>query len=179
MVRWKSKNMGAMGIVIDSKGNTGMVSKDVRIEEDQNAGLDLINRRIFIPGEVPSLKNSKVLYLKNKNTKDGGTRKIPAITSSNFVKKYKAESCWYYKLFAQNFRAMLKDKPKPYIIEFQFVREYHDIWDFANMVQMPQDMMVDFKWIEDDNVNVILPMPNVVEPYLINPLRPGVWIKVL
>lgn len=33
--------------------------------------------------------------------------------------------------------------------------------------------------IEDDNVNIMLPMPNTVEPYLINPLRPGVWIKVL
>lgn len=179
MAKWKSKNLAALGIVIDSQGNTGMVSKNVRIEDDENAGLDLINRRIFIPGEVPSLKNSKVLYLKNKNTKDGGTRKIPAMTSSKFVQKYKSETCWHYKLFAQNFRNLLKDKTKPYLIEFQFVREHHDNWDFANMVQMPQDMMSDFGWIEDDNVNIMLPMPNTVEPYIINPLRPGVWIKVL
>lgn len=180
MVRLKSKDLNNMGIVIDgTTGKASIMSKGAMVVEDENTGLDILNRRIFIPGEVRSSKNSKQVFMKNKNDKNGNLKKIPSVTNSEATKKYKSDTCWHYKLFASSFRNLLKDRHTPYIIEFQFVRGKHDKWDFANMVQLPQDMMVEWGWLEDDNVRVMLPVPNIENPFLIDPKRPGVWIKVI
>jgi len=180
MVRLKSSQLNAMGIVINSEGKAQIQSKGAAVVEDNTQGLDILNRRIFISGEVRSSKNSRQLKIVQKRIKSTGQLKtVPISENSNAAKKYKNDTEWYYKLYASNFRRLLQGKTKPYIIEFQFVRAHHSKWDFANMIQIVQDMMVEFGWIEDDNINEILPVPNIANPYLIDTKKPGIWIKVI
>jgi hypothetical protein len=180
MTRMKSKDLQAMCIVIAPNGKASILSKGAPVIEDKNAGLDILNRRIFISGEVRSSKNSRQLKMVTRTIKATGQKKIvPISENSKAAKKYKEDTCWYYKLFASSFRKMLENKQKPYVIEFQFVRQFHSKWDFANMIQIVQDMMVEYGWLDDDNVSEILPVPNIENPYLIDPKRPGIWIKVI
>ena len=107
---------------------------------------------IYIPLNVPSLKNSKQLF---ENKKTG--RKF--ITSSNYCKKYKKNTGIYYNAYRKRFLKMIEGKEPPYIIEFTFIRDKKQKWDFQNIVQMPLDMMQEYRWIPDDDINTVLPIP--------------------
>lgn len=181
MANWTKKNLSkvhAMGLRVSANGDVDMQSAGVRIE-DQAQGIDVLNRRIFIPGEVISSKNHRAVKMVKKKLKSGETKVVPVPFNTQAVQKYKHDTEWWYKLFGKYFREWSTGKESPLVVEFQFVRGFHSRWDFANMVQLPCDMMVLFEWISDDDITNLLPLPNVKEPYLINPKRPGVWIKIL
>lgn len=188
MANWTDKDLRkkgyvkkdhSLGIQIDSSGNVGIVSRGIPVSDSEMPGLDLLNNRIFIPGEVRSSKNSRRLKIVKKRLKSGETKTVPISENSDASKRYMNNTCWYYKLYANWFLKMAKDKPLPLLVEFQFVRSKHECWDFANMVQLPQDMMSTYGWIEDDDKDIMLPIPNIDVPYTINPNCPGVWIKIL
>lgn len=107
---------------------------------------------IYIPSNVPSLKNSKQIF---ENQKTG--KKF--ITSSNYCKKYKKNTAIYYNTYRKRFLRMIEGKTPPYVIEFTFIRDKKQKWDFQNIVQMPLDMMQEYRWISDDDINTVLPIP--------------------
>jgi hypothetical protein len=125
---------------------------------------------IFIPKNVPSLKNSKQLF---KNNKTGKT----FITSSEYCKKYVIDTELHYRLFTSKFHELIRGKEKPYRIQLFFVREDHSAFDYINISQMVFDLMQKYNWIaKDDNRNVI---PNFDCGYGYDKKLPGVIIKVL
>lgn len=128
------------------------------------------NGTIFIPGNVPSLKNSKQLF---KNKKTGRT----FITSSEYCKRYVKETEIHYKIFTSKFHELIKGKERPYRIQLFFVREDKAVFDYINISQMVFDLMQKYNWIEkDDNRNVI---PNFDCGFGYDPKLPGVIIKVI
>lgn len=141
---------------------------------------------IFIPFNVPSLKNSKV------KTSRG-------IFASPTVKKYlsklgiqryssgRKEVVGYVKkpnLFEElrvEFEKQLKGKKEPFKIGFHFVRDSKRSFDFNNANQIIADLLVAHNIIEDDNMNFFLPIPLEIEgrAYTIDRENPGVYIKIL
>jgi len=143
-----------------------------------------IKQQVFIPGNVPSSKNSK------QRTKNG------AIVSGKAVKKYlqglgiKRYSCRQgsaymedYKtrpnLFKEKFRDAEWITPRKFCyIGFHFVRQTKALFDFSNMVQIVQDLMVAGGYLQEDNINCMIPV-NMVKNgnrWSKNKDFPGVWV---
>ena len=123
----------------------------------------------FIKGNVPSSKNSKQIF---KNKKTGKT----FITSSKTVKAYLSNFEYQYDIFAKEFKEQLKSKAKPYKIGFYFVRDSRRKFDYININQIVQDLMVQHGWIDDDNCEELIP---VFIGYEVDRNNPGVRIEVL
>ena len=118
---------------------------------------------IYLKGNVPSSKNSKRWTGKNL---------IPSKTVENYLEQYEIQ----YKLYANKFKEMIKDKKKPYYIGFYFIRNSKRKFDYNNLTQLPQDLMVKYKWLEDDNADYIVP---VGIGYEVNKVKAGLIITVL
>lgn len=71
---------------------------------------------------------------------------------------------------------MIKDKKKPYYIGFYFIRNSKRKFDYNNLTQLPQDLMVKYKWLEDDNADYIVP---IGLGYTVNKAKAGLIITVL
>lgn len=119
------------------------------------------SKSFFIPGNVPSSKNSRQwtgkYYIASKTTQ-----------------KYRKTTQEYWINLKDEFIKNLP-KDKPYIIEFKFVRGNKHKFDYPNPLQTVLDEMVKYGWIEDDNADVILP---VFLPYEYDKKNPGVLIKI-
>lgn len=120
---------------------------------------------IFIPGDVPSSKNSKTW-----------TGKF--LVSSKACTRYKKNTTIFYanKKHIGDFKQMLSQVEKPYRIAFCFVRETKRLFDYINMAQIVQDLMVEHGWLTDDNCNEVIPS---FRPYIYNKQNPGVHIEVI
>ena len=120
---------------------------------------------IFIPGNVPSLKNSKVL------TGRGG------LANSKSVNTYIKESAKYWHENLDKFNKMLElAGSPPYFIHITFARKSRHKFDYVGPCETIQDFMRDFLWLLDDNVDEMVP---VFGKYIYNKDNPGVYIKVL
>ena len=125
---------------------------------------------IFIPGNVPSLKNSKQIFVNKKTGKS-------FITSSALYKKYVKESDIHWRIFKPAFLKMIEGKSLPYTIQFFFIRDKHKAFDYVNISQGPLDLMQAHGWLEnDDNRNVI---PDFSCGYGYDPKLAGTIIKIL
>ena len=147
---------------------------------------------IFVPGDVPSLKNAKQLY---KNKKTGKN----FITSSDVCKLYVEETRMYWNMYRHRFKEMIKDKPYPLTIQLIFIRSEKRAFDYGNIAQIVWDCMsgsiyykktknkelnkvinkqrLEFAWIDDDDCDHLI--PNFAAGYGYDPKLPGVIIKVL
>lgn len=125
--------------------------------------MDNNNKGIFIPFNTPSSKNSKQwtgkFLVSSKNTQEW--KKLISPT----MKKYK-----------EDFLKQLEGLPKPYSIEFTFIRKSRHRFDYHNIVQSIADEMTEHGWIEDDNADIMIP---VFAPYKYDKDNPGVFIRVL
>lgn len=124
---------------------------------------------IFIKGNVPSSKNSKQIF---KNQKTGKM----FITSSKTVKAYLKDFEYQYDVFVKEFKEQLKSKSKPYKIGFYFIRDSRRKFDYININQIVQDLMVQHGWIDDDNCEELIP---VFLGYEVDKNNAGVKIEVL
>ena len=122
---------------------------------------------IFIPGNVPSSKNSKQWT---------GKHLIWSKTAIKYVK----DTDKYWREFASIFVAeSLKNSytlTTPLRVSFKFIRGSQHKFDYVNPLQTVLDLMVRYVWIPDDNADIILP---IFEPYEYNKENPGVIIKIL
>jgi hypothetical protein len=116
---------------------------------------------IFIPGNVPSSKNSRQW-----------TGKYSIVSKT--TQRYRKATKEYWKKFRETFINNLPPE-KPYIVEFKFIRGNKHKFDYPNPLQTVLDEMVRYGWIEDDNADVILP---VFLPYEYNKDKPGVIISI-
>lgn len=146
--------------------------------------------KVFVPFNTPSSKNSKISttnkftgkpmiihsktvssYLKDLGIKDYSTRKKDVteyVRKENLFRKAFADANWI--------------KPKERIIlGLHFARNTTHKFDFTNVAQIILDLMVAHDFIEDDNMDFILPIPMKDETnnwYTVNKLNPGVYIEV-
>lgn len=120
-------------------------------------------KHIFIKGNVPSSKNSK-----------RWTGKM--LINSKTVMKYKKNTCddWWSNCI--KFKEMIQGKEKPYKIGFYFIRDSKRKFDYINAAQLPLDLMQEYDWIEDDNVENVIP---VFLGYEVDKENPGIRIEIL
>jgi len=117
--------------------------------------------KIFIPGNVPSSKNSKVW-----------TGKF--LVSSKATQQWRKNTKDYWQLYKKTFLSQLKEAPHK--IGFKFYRKSQHKFDYVNPLQTVQDEMVKYGWLEDDHADILIP---VLLPYEYNKENPGVEIIIL
>jgi hypothetical protein len=141
---------------------------------------------IFIPFNVPSLKNSKKpVTLPGKDY----TTFVPSDAVRKYlqkigVKKYSGKKVECYttrpNLFRQAVGDYFKDIQYPARIKFYFVRDTKRKFDFHNAVQIIADLLVAHGFIEDDNMDCFVPFPMFSNGkwYSVDKNRPGVYLKI-
>lgn len=140
---------------------------------------------IFISGNVPSLKNSKI-------------KTAHGIFASKTVKKYlsllgiqsysvRRKEVQGYKtkqnqieLLRDKFNLALKNKEPPFEIGFHFVRKSKHKFDFNNANQIIADLLVAHDIIEEDNMDFFIPYAFKMNNkyYSVDKDNPGVYIKI-
>jgi hypothetical protein len=125
----------------------------------------------FIPIDVPSSKNSKQIVMHGKKR---------LIISSAVTQAYKRKTGIIYRSYAREFRSAVDDitdgENYPVHVEFYFVRKTLRKFDYINMAQIVQDMMVAAQWLPDDNCDYIIP---VFAGHEKDSKNPGVRIKLI
>lgn len=152
---------------------------------------------IFIPGNVPSLKNSKVKAKRGIFKSPTVTKYIRSLGIQNFNSKDKTVKGYvdpskpnYIEGLREEFEEMKKGKDDPIFIGFHQVRKDRRLFDFSNSVEVIQDLLTAHDIIEDDNVKYVFPIPMSIDGdiptinnirkkkwYSINKEKPGVYIK--
>lgn len=141
-----------------------------------------MSNQIFIPGQVPSLKNSKVMG------------KYPSKTVQNWLRTFGIQSynsrrkeVKFFKRISKQYDFLEICKPiKQYrdsqiLLGFFFIRKTKSKWDFNNCNHIITDLMTAFDILVDDDVTHLLPFPLEIDGryWEINPDNPGVIIKIL
>lgn len=153
---------------------------------------------IFIKGNVPSLKNSKVKTSRGIFSSPTVSKFIRSIGIQSFNSRKKEVRGYvdpnrpneFEKLRSQ-FEAMKIGKGDPLIIGYHQVRNSKRLFDFSNSVEIIQDLMTAHDFIEDDNVKYVFPVPMTIDGHLpvegkvrdkplysVDKENPGVWIKL-
>jgi len=152
------------------------------IKKEQSHGNENL---IFIPYNVPSLKNSKVktsrgIFASKTVKKYLGLLGIQKYSPSRkevigFVRRENE-----FEKLREQFENALKGKKEPFDIGFHFVRDSKRDFDFNNATQIIADLMVAHNIIEDDNMRYFLPYPLKIngEAFTIDKENCGVYIKI-
>ena len=138
---------------------------------------------IFIPGNVPSAKNSKVKTAIGVFNSAAVRKYLQALG----VKKYSAKNgieCYKKRpnLFdTPELRAEFWNIGYPAIVGVHFVRRTRGRFDFHNMVQIIADLLVAHRIIPDDDTDHFLPVPMRVNGACVthDKINPGVYLSVL
>lgn len=138
------------------------------------------SKLIFIEGNVPSLKNSKQ-FIPSRTTKSGKVIRSMLIPSKTVTKYLKAYEYQYMDAATRKKFLTLQSESIPAIVGFHFVRGSRHKFDFGNACQIIQDLMVTHGWIDDDNMDFLIPIPFKMNDkwYTYNKLKPGVYIKII
>lgn len=145
-------------------------------------------RCIFIRGNVPSSKNSKeIIQMPMKKGEFRITGKChcgaaiksttrPILINSKVVRNYIKTTEPGYVSNRLMFHTMMLEKELPMSLGLYFIRDSKRRFDINNATQIIQDLMVEYKWIEDDNMDFVYPIPlgNHTDP-----TSAGVYIAVL
>lgn len=105
--------------------------------------------KITIYGELYSSKNSKRIV-------KFGNR--PALIPSKQYMASVAPIEQQLVLNRGNWRRMVADIPMPLKVVFKIYRKTHRRFDYVNIIQGLQDLMVKCDWLPDDNADMLLPV---------------------
>lgn len=153
---------------------------------------------IFIEGNVPSLKNSKVKTGRGIFASPTVTKYLRSLGIQSFNSRKKEVKGYVDKNkpnIIENFRKEIEEmkigKYNPLFIGFHHVRNSKRAFDFSNSVEIIQDLFTAHNFIEDDNIEYVFPIPMTIEGelpnvdnlrtsnwYSIDKEHPGVWIKI-
>jgi len=130
----------------------------------------------YIPGNVPSSKNSKeIIQMPSKSCICGGTiiksrsgifcnrcknpkrKKYPKLVDSKVTRLYKKNRNIEYKKIKASFTKYVKNLEKPINLGFYLIRDSKRNFDLINTLQVVQDLMVEAGCLEDDNAYIIKP----------------------
>ena len=131
---------------------------------------------IFIPGNVPALKNSKMIIGLGAKCPKCKCSPRRILISSKTVRTWKKVTEPYWQQNKQEFIKLISKLEPPYKIGFYFQRKSRHKFDYTNAIDTLQDEMVHQNWLEDDNATMIIPVALGFEHCKDNP---GVVIKVM
>lgn len=135
---------------------------------------------IYIPGNVPSLKNSKEIItipFKGQLHLPVHERKTRAmLIPSKRHQKYERDTAPLYRAFAKEFRKLAQGHLKPLKVGFYFVRDSRRLFDFGNAMASCEDIMETREWIPSDDCNQMMSIPL---GYHVDKETAGVYITVL
>lgn len=153
---------------------------------------------IWIPGNVPSLKNSKVKTNRgifssptvNKYIRKLGIQSFNS--SKKLVKGYVDEARPnQIEALREQFEKMVIGKDNPLFIGYHQVRNSKRKFDFSNSVEILQDLFTAHDFIEDDDMKHVFPIPmgingelptphniRIIKWYSVDKDNPGVLIKI-
>ena len=151
---------------------------------------------IFIPFNVPSLKNSKTISMINKKPVLVPSKAVKKYLQKIGVKKYRTTLSKKQKaagvlkvenyvkrpnLFIQAVGNYFDGCKKPVIVKFFFVRGTKGKFDFSNAVCIIEDLLTAHGFIEDDNMDCFIPIPMRVNGkwYSVDKENPGVYLKIM
>lgn len=140
---------------------------------------------IFLPGNVPALKNNKVKTSKGIFSSPAVTEYIHTFgitkysSSKKTVELYKTKKKLPKKLFKEYFKDLKIKENEPILLGFHFVRKTMHRFDFGNAIELIADLLTAHNIIEDDNANFFLPFPLMIDGnwYSYDKDKPGVYIK--
>ena len=140
---------------------------------------------IFIPSNVPSLKNSKIKSSRGifpsktvkKYLQNLGIQQYSA--SKKTVVNYKTRDN-KIELLRDRFKQVLEGKTPPFEIGFHFVRSSKRAFDFNNATQILADIFVAHGFIHDDSMDYFIPYALKLNGkyYSVDKENPGVYIKL-
>ena len=153
---------------------------------------------IFIPGNIPSLKNSKVATKQGIFSSPTVTKFLRSVgiqsfnSRKKFVKGYVDPSRPNeIEKLRSEFQKMLVGKGKPIFIGYHQVRNSKSFFDFSNSVEIVQDLFTAHDFIDDDDVSNVFPIPMTFDGelpteenvrtekfYSVDKEKPGVYIKI-
>lgn len=144
--------------------------------------MNTLSKIFFIPGNVPSLKNSKIKTSKGIFPSKTVNKYLRTIGIKNYSSKNKIVNQFVGK--PNMFRESLKEFPKlelndyPIILGFHFVRDSKRDFDFNNATQIIQDLLVAHNFIEDDSMRFLIPTYYKIEEryYTVDSKNPGVYL---
>lgn len=153
---------------------------------------------IFIPNNVPSLKNSKVKTGRGIFSSPTVNKYLRALGIQSFSSSKKIVKGYVDKNkpnlieeLREHFNEMKVGKENPIFIGYHQVRKDNRLFDFSNSIEILQDLFTAHGFIEDDNVKYVFPIPMSIEGelpnlenlrttkwYSVDKENPGVFIKV-
>lgn len=115
---------------------------------------------IYLRGNVPSLKNSKIKTAKGIFPSKTVTKYLRGLGIQSYSASRKEVKGYVNRpnLFAEAFEGFVVEK-YPLIIGFHFFRASKHNFDFHNAVQIVADLMVAHGIIEDDSMDYFIPLP--------------------
>lgn len=138
----------------------------------------------FVPGNVPSLKNSRICTKKGSFPSKTVTKYLRNIgvakysSSKQIVVNYKTKPNLFEKAVAPmkevlNKRAAVWDVP--HVVGLFFIRNSKRKFDWINAAQIICDLLTAHGVIEDDNMDYLIPTPIQVAGswYTVDKDRPG------
>ena len=127
-----------------------------------------MNKQFWIPGNVPSSKNSRSFNIAMR-------RSFVSKTAAKYMRDTKP----YWLEYAEEFVNSLPER-RPVSVGFHFVRKTRHRYDFINPLQTVQDLMVKYGWLEDDNMDILVPHPLKIDGTFttLDPKNPGVYIQI-
>jgi hypothetical protein len=136
---------------------------------------------IFIRGNVPSLKNSKIkgIYHPKTVTKYLRSLNIQGYSASKkTVKEYKDPN--RPNLFRQQIGTFFNGVEYPIVLGFHFVRDSKRRFDHINAMHVVLDLLTAHDYIPDDNCEYIIPAIFKLngKTYTVDRINPGVYIKI-
>ena len=147
----------------------------------------MLNDLIWISGNVPSLKNSKVktsrgIFSSKTVKKYLANLGIQRYSSSRKeVLGYKTRPNIFQEQIVPQIIELLENKEPPFEIGFHFVRGTKHKFDFNNANQLIADLIVAHDVLEDDNMDYFIPFVLKIDNkfYSVDKNNPGVWIKII
>ncbi len=139
---------------------------------------------VFIPNNVPSLKNSKIATSRgvfSSKTVGRYLRKFGIqhySTSKKTVTGYKTIKMTFP---VEELRELFKDVEYPAIVGMHFVRDSNRAFDFNNANQLIMDLLTAFDIIPDDSMNYAIPQCLWVDnsPFSVDKENAGVYVKII
>lgn len=140
-----------------------------------------MKKTIFIYGNIPSSKNSKVMgkFLSKTVTKWLRLYGIKSYSSSRKTVEHFVKVKKTYDML--ELLSPIKEFTKyPLKLSYHFVRGSKHKWDFGNVCQVINDVMTAYNVIPDDNVDYILPFPLEIDGkyWSYDKNNPGVFIQI-
>lgn len=126
---------------------------------------------ITLFGEIHSSKNSRQIHINRATGK-------PFVAKSKSSKADEEMLSWQLSeaIHREEWERMRCGTEYPYWVAFQFVRQKHARWDFANLVQGIADALVKAGYLPDDDVDHFIP---VYAGHEYSKVCPGVMFWIL